>query len=166
VVPEVAERRAGDPREVVAENARRKAAAVAAGVGPGTLVIAGDTEVVLEDRALGQPPDEAGARAHLEALSGREHEVLGALYLLEPGRKGGREGVEVTRVRFAELTEDLIEAYLGSGEWRGRAGGYAVQGLGSALIEAIVGDVSNVIGLPVRLLATLAPRLLRPARHN
>jgi septum formation protein len=88
--PMIDELTEGDPRELVLENARWKAAAVAAKAKPGTLVIAGDTEVVLDGRALGQPKDEEDARGHLEALSGREHEVLGAIALLGPDQEDGR----------------------------------------------------------------------------
>jgi septum formation protein len=153
----------GDPREVVMANALAKAHAVAARRRKGTLVIAGDTEVVVDGSALGQPKLEGEARWCLETLSGRTHEVLGALALLGPDRDGDqpevRSGVESTRVSFATLSPELIDTYLASGEWRGRAGGYAVQGLGSALIAGIEGDVSNVIGLPVPLLLRLAPEL-------
>ena len=160
---EVEERTEGDPGEVVTANALAKARAVAARRRRGTLVIAGDTEVVVDGSALGQPRMEGEARWCLETLSGRTHEVLGALALLGPGRDGDelelRSGMESTRVTFAKLGPELIDAYLASGEWRGRAGGYAVQGLGSALIAGIEGDVSNVIGLPVPLLLRLAPEL-------
>jgi septum formation protein len=160
---EVDERTEGDPGEVVAANALAKARAVAARRRRGTLVIAGDTEVVVDGSALGQPRMEGEARWCLETLSGRTHEVLGALVLLGPGRDADelalRSGMESTRVTFAKLGPKLIDAYLASGEWRGRAGGYAVQGLGSALIAGIEGDVSNVIGLPVPLLLRLAPEL-------
>jgi septum formation protein len=160
--PMIDELTEGEPRELVLENARWKASAVAAKEPAGTLVIAGDTEVVLEGRALGQPADEAEARAHLERLSGREHEVLGALALLGPeeedGRPRTREGLTASRVRFRALDRPLIDAYLASGEWEGRAGSYAIQGLGSALVEGVEGDVSNVIGLPIPLLLELEPR--------
>jgi septum formation protein len=126
-------------------------------------VIGGDTEVVVDGRALGQPALEGEARWCLETLSGRTHEVIGALALLGPDREGGeleiRTGFESSRVTFAELGPELIDTYLASGEWRGRAGGYAVQGLGSALVAGIEGDVSNVIGLPIPLLLRLAPEL-------
>src|SRR5262249_4937569 len=132
----------------------------------GTLVIAGDTEVVVDGRALGQPGIEGEARWCLETLSGRSHDVLGGLALIGPGRVGGelavRTGVESSRVSFGELTPELIDLYLASGEWRGRAGGCAVQGLGSAMVAGIDGDVSNVIGLPVPLLLRLAPELVEP----
>jgi nucleoside triphosphate pyrophosphatase len=84
--------------------------------------------------------------------------------LIGPETDGGepieRTGVESSRVTFGRLEEELIDAYLASGEWRGRAGGYAVQGLGSAFVSGIDGDVSNVIGLPIGLLFRLAPELM------
>ena len=154
----------GDPKELVVANALAKARAVAARRRQGTMVIAGDTEVVIDGRAVGQPGFEGEARWCLETLSGRSHEVLGGLALLGPDRIDGefavRTGIESTQVRFAELQPQLIDHYLASGEWRGRAGGYAVQGLGSALVSGIDGDVSNVIGLPIPLLLRLAPELI------
>jgi septum formation protein len=164
VVPsQVEEETAGDPREVVLANAVAKGRAVAARRRRGTLVIAGDTEVVVDGRAVGQPSLEGEARWCLETLSGRTHEVLGALALLGPDREDGelavRTGVASSRVTFDRLEPQLIDLYLASGEWRGRAGGYAVQGLGSALVAAVEGDVSNVIGLPIPLLLQLAPEL-------
>jgi nucleoside triphosphate pyrophosphatase len=160
---EVEETSEGEPREVVLANALAKGRAVAARRREGTLVIAGDTEVVVDGRVVGQPAFEGEARWCLETLSGRTHEVLGALALVGPDRIDGepsvRTGVESSRVTFGDLGPDLIDRYLASGEWRGRAGGYAVQGLGSALVDGVDGDVSNVIGLPVRLLLRLAPEL-------
>ena len=152
----------GDPRQLVVRNARRKAEAVAAGE-EGVLVIAGDTEVVIDGEVLGQAADEAEARSHLERLSGTEHHVLGGLALLGPEGHGSSEprmGVDFSTVAFKELDPPLLEAYLASGEWRGRAGSYAIQGLGSALVDVVRGDVSNVIGLPVGLLLRLAPELI------
>jgi septum formation protein len=163
VAPEVEETSEGDPREVVLSNALVKGHAVAARRRKGTLVIAGDTEVVIDGRVVGQPAFEGEARWCLETLSGRTHDVLGALALIGPDRVDGelsvRTGIETSRVTFAELQQDLIDRYLASEEWRGRAGGYAVQGLGSALVDGVEGDVSNVIGLPIRLLLELAPEL-------
>ena len=163
MVPVVEEETEGDGSRLVVANARRKADAVAARAGEGALVIAGDTEVVLDGEVLGQPANEAEARSHLERLAGREHRVLGGIVLLGPDRSDGapaaRSGAEASTVRFRDLEAPLIDAYLSSGEWRGRAGSYAIQGLGSALVEAVEGDVSNVIGLPVVLLLRLAPEL-------
>jgi septum formation protein len=163
IASEVEETSEGEPREVVLANALAKGRAVAARRRKGTLVIAGDTEVVVDGRVIGQPGFEGEARWCLETLSGRSHEVLGALALIGPDRVDGeptiRTGVESSRVTFRRLEPELIDRYLASGEWQGRAGGYAVQGLGSALVAGIDGDVSNVIGLPVGLLLRLAPEL-------
>jgi len=156
--PAIDEETDGEPRELVVRNATRKAEA-----GPadraGALVIAGDTEVVIDGEVLGQPSTEAEARAHLERLSGTEHHVLGGLALVGPDAEP-RTGVDVSTVAFRELDDPLLDVYLASGEWRGRAGSYAIQGLGSALVDTVRGDVSNVIGLPVGLLLRLAPNLV------
>ncbi len=156
----------GEPRQVVLANALAKGQAVAARRRQGTLVIAGDTEVVVDGRVVGQPGFEGEARWCLETLSGRTHDVLGALALIGPERVDGelsvRTGIETSRVTFGKLDHRLIDLYLASEEWRGRAGGYAVQGLGSALVDGVEGDVSNVIGLPIRLLLELAPELATP----
>ena len=162
-VPAIEEAGSGDPRELVVVNSLRKAEAVAARVGGEALVIAGDTEVVLDGDVLGQPADRGEARSHLERLSGSEHQVVGGLALLRPGGEAGaterRTGVEISSVTFRVLETSLLDLYLASGEWRGRAGSYAIQGLGSALVESVEGDVSNVIGLPIGLLLRLAPEL-------
>jgi len=157
--PGIDEETDGEPRELVERNAIRKAEAIAADADD-AIVIAGDTEVVIDGDVLGQPADEEEARAHLERLSGREHLVLGALAVLEPGSEP-RTGVDTSTVIFRELEPELLGAYLASGEWRGRAGAYAIQGLGSALVDGVRGDVSNVIGLPIALLLRLAPGLVR-----
>lgn len=154
-VPELAE---GQPERLVEENARRKAAATAA-LRPEAAVLGCDTEVVVDGRILGKPADRIQARKLLEMLAGREHRVLSGLVLLDPGGEE-RVGVAETRVRFRPPDPDLLDLYLASGEWQDRAGGYAIQGLGSALVAAIEGDFSNVVGLPVALLLRLAPELL------
>jgi nucleoside triphosphate pyrophosphatase len=144
----------------VLANARRKAEAVPA---PGALVIGCDTEVVLDGRVLGKPAGPAQARVYLQELSGRRHEVISGLALLgpEPGR--AREGVARSQVSFRVLSDRDLTEYLASGEWRERAGGYAIQGRGASLAERVEGDLDNVIGLPVQLLFELAPELRRPA---
>jgi septum formation protein len=153
VAPGVEELAEGDPRAVVLENALRKARAV-----EGELVLGVDTAVVLGGRPFGKPRDPAHAEELLRALSGRGHEVMSGVALRDGGRE--RTDVAITRVRFRELGEELLHWYLASGEWRERAGGYAIQGRGAALVEEIEGDYWNVVGLPVPVLLALAPELL------
>jgi nucleoside triphosphate pyrophosphatase len=165
-VPEVEEVREGDPHEAVVENARRKALAGFQAKGERETTLGVDTEVVLDGRALGKAVDRAAARERLEALSGRTHTVLSGVVVLNPERAGGpgeRSGVARSEVTFRDLDEATVEAYLASGEWRDRAGAYAIQGLGSILIERVEGDFSNVVGLPVRILLDMAPELLDAA---
>ena len=153
VVSGVEELSGGDPELEVLENARRKAAAVERD----GVVIACDTDVVLDGRALGKPADAAAARAYLDHMSGRAHEVMSGLVVLADGEE--RSGLERTTVTFRDLTEAEKERYVAFGEWQGRSGGYAIQTLGSTLVERIEGSVSNVVGLPVGLLFELAPGL-------
>lgn len=153
VVPGVEELIGGEPEVEVLENARLKARAVARD----GMVIACDTDVVLDGRALGKPGDEAEAREYLERLSGRAHEVLSGLVVLVDGEERG--GLERSTVVFRELGEAEKERYVRFGEWRGRSGGYAIQTLGSTLVARLEGSVSNVVGLPVGLLVELAPEL-------
>jgi septum formation protein len=143
----------GDPREVVVENALRKARAV-----DGELVLGSDTEVHLDGAVLGKAADEAHAERYLRALSGRTHQVYSGIALRDAS--GERTAVAVTDVTFRSLSDREIAWYLGTGEWRDRAGAYAIQGHGSALVERIEGDFWNVVGLPVPELLRLAPDLL------
>ncbi|MEZ5077762.1 MAG: nucleoside triphosphate pyrophosphatase [Solirubrobacterales bacterium] len=174
VVPGVEELADGDPQRLVVENARRKALAVVSGEGEapasegyvlGTspspvtdVVIACDTDVVLDGEVLGKPADPAEARAYLDRMSGRGHEVMSGLVVLAGGEE--RSGLERTEVVFKQLSEAEKLRYVRFGEWRGRSGGYAIQTLGSTLVARLEGSVSNVVGLPVGLLAELAPELL------
>ena len=151
---EVEELREGDPREVVLENALRKARAV-----EGACVLGADTEVVLGPELLGKPADADEAERFLRRLAGRDHQVMSGLALRTAD--GELTEVAVTRVRFRPLSEGEIAWYLGTGEWRDRAGGYAVQGRGAALVESIEGDYWNVVGLPLPALLRLMPGLLR-----
>jgi septum formation protein len=135
------------------ENARLKARAVArSGV-----VIACDTDVVLDAKALGKPANPAEARDYLDRMSGRSHAVLSGLVVVVDGEE--RSGLERTTVTFKQLSEAEKERYVEFGEWQGRSGGYAIQTLGSTLVERIEGSVSNVVGLPVGMLFELAPEL-------
>jgi septum formation protein len=153
VVSGVDELYGGDPDVEVLENARLKARAV---VRDG-MVLACDTDVVVDGKALGKPADADEARSYLDRMSGRAHEVLSGLVVLVDGQE--RSGLERTTVVFRELREVEKERYVAFGEWEGRSGGYAIQTLGSTLVERLEGSVSNVVGLPVGLLFDLAPEL-------
>jgi nucleoside triphosphate pyrophosphatase len=154
-VPGVEELSGGDPAVEVVENARMKARAVEAPAE--ALVIACDTDVALDGKALGKPADAAEAREYLDRMSGRAHQVLSGLVVLQSGEE--RSGLERTEVVFKELGEAEKARYVNFGEWEGRSGGYAIQTLGSTLVERLEGSVSNVVGLPVGLLVELAPGL-------
>jgi septum formation protein len=129
-------------------------------------VLGVDTEVVLDGRVFGKPGDGPEAEAFLRRLSGRTHEVMSGIVL----RRASEEWTEVavTKVRFRHLDQSDIDWYVASGEWRERAGGYAIQGRGAALVEAIEGDYSNVVGLPVPALVALMGGLqaFRDERHR
>ena len=160
VVPDVEELSEGDPAAVVVENALRKAraGAVLAGAGAGGLVLGVDTDVVLDGKVLGKPGNEDEARERLEALAGRTHEVLSGVALV--GDAAERTALTSSEVTFRALSGPDIDRYIASGEWRDRAGGYAIQGLGSTLVERLHGDFSNVVGLPLKTLLELEPGLL------
>jgi septum formation protein len=136
--------------------AREKAAAVAAGNGD-ALVVAADTLVVLDGVPLGKPRDRADARRMLALLAGRGHEVVSGVALARGGRTVS--GREITRVVFAPMTPAEIEAYAASGEPDDKAGAYALQGIGGLFVARVEGSPSNVVGLSVRLLYTLAAEL-------
>jgi len=141
-----------DPVAEVERHAQGKARSVA-GIAGDRPVLGVDTEVVLDGRVYGKPGDEAEAEAMLEELSGRTHEVVSGLCVLTPAWE--ELGHAVTRVSFRALTPRELGLYVVSEEWRERAGGYAIQGLGGALVERIDGDYLNVVGLPTALLVSL-----------
>jgi septum formation protein len=153
----VEEEAGGVPEAVVVRNALRKARAAQERVGRERSVLGADTEVFLGRRQFGKPQTKDEARDFLQELSGRTHEVLTGLALLD--EQSSRTGVERTAVTFHRLESQAVEDYLATGEWRGRAGGYAVQGEGERLIARIDGDYWNVVGLPTALLLDLAPAL-------
>ena len=146
----------GELPALVVANALDKARSVEAS----GRVLGVDTEVVLDGEVFGKPPDAAGAEAMLSRLSGRVHEVWSGIALVDG--EAERTASAVTRVRFRELGQPDLDWYLAGGEWRERAGGYAIQGRGAALVESIDGDFWNVVGLPVPELLRLAPDLARP----
>jgi septum formation protein len=154
---DVAEEDQGAPRVVASENALRKALAVAAGA-PDDVVLGCDTLVATDGADIwGKPADLDHARETLRHLSGRTHEVVSGLVLVQHGDV--RAATEVTQVTFRALDDATIEWYLGTGEWEGRAGGYAIQGRGAVLVKRIEGDYLNVVGLPVAALLELCPAL-------
>jgi septum formation protein len=155
----VAELGAGPPGEVAVENAYRKAVAVAERE-PGATVLGVDTVVALGPRLYGKPRDREEARITLSALAGRRHAVIGGVCLIEPGRT--RTLAATTQVQFRALSADEVERYLDTGEWKGRAGAYAVQGRGALMVREIEGDYLNVVGLPVAALMELSPGLFSP----
>ena len=138
------------------ERAAGKARSVDGGDRP---VLGVDTEVLFEGTLLGKPADATEAEAMLEGLAGRTHEVVSGLCLRTPAWEELHE--EVTHVTFRPLTPRDLAHYVAAGEWEGRAGAYAIQGLGASLVDRIEGDFLNVVGLPgsllVRLLASRFP---------
>ena len=154
---DVVEEDDGVPEAVAGENALRKA--VAAGAGEGEIVLGVDTLVATELEIWGKPPSADAAAETLRRLSGRTHRVISGVALVaEDGTVRAEEAV--TDVTFRPLDDAEIEWYLASREWEGRAGGYAIQGRGGALVERIDGDYLNVVGLPVATLIGLWPGLL------
>jgi septum formation protein len=146
------------PGEAPLAAARRLAIGkVRAHVDPGSVVLAADTIVVLEDRILGKPRDASDARSMLRDLAGREHAVLTGVAFCHGERLVA--GVDSTRVQMTDLDDEEIGWYVGTGEPRGKAGAYAIQGLGALFIEAIEGNYSNVVGLPLPLVDRLAGEL-------
>jgi len=133
------------PRLLAQRLARGKAARVAR---PGAFVLAADTVVACGRRVLPKAETEAEARACLTLLSGRRHRVLTCVVLAAPNGRHTERVVESV-VGFARLTGPQIDAYLGSGEWQGKAGGYAIQGRAASFIRFISGSYSNVVGLPL-----------------
>jgi septum formation protein len=141
-----------DPVELVREHARGKVRSVAEEAGERP-VLGVDTTVVLDGRVYGKPAGAAEAEAMLEALTGRTHVVVSGLCLLTPGWEEVAHAE--TRVEFRPLTPRDLAAYVATGEWEGRAGAYAIQGRGAALVRAVEGDYLNVVGLPAALLVHL-----------
>jgi septum formation protein len=142
------------PINYITRIARAKAVDVASRKHSG-LVIAADTEVIIDRQILGKPRDAAHASRMLRMLSGRWHAVITYVVLCDAATGRQSEGVDKTLVRFAELTHEEIDWYVRSGEPFDKAGGYGIQGLGAVLVEEIAGSYHNVVGLPVRLLYKL-----------
>jgi septum formation protein len=154
---DVVEEEQGDAVAVAGENALRKA--VAAKAAGDEVVLGVDTLVAIDRDIWGKPPSEEAARDTLRALGGRTHLVVSGVALVEEDGTI-RAATATTRVTFRPLDEPMIDWYLRSREWEERAGGYAIQGRGGALVERIEGDYLNVVGLPVGTLLGLWPELL------
>ena len=147
-IPEM--RQPGEPAlDYVSRVAREKAGAglLALGSRPEAVVLGADTEVVLDEQVFGKPADVAEAATMLRRLSGRSHQAISVVWLVDAGREV--QATSVTEVRFGELDEGLIAAYLASGEWQGKAGAYAIQGRAGAFVARIEGSFTGVMGLPL-----------------
>jgi septum formation protein len=147
----------GVPAAVAGENALRKA--LAGRPTPGEVVLGVDTLVAIGLEIWGKPPSEEAARDTLRHLAGRTHDVISGVALVDEDGSV-RAATAVTKVTFRALDDRTLEWYLASREWEERAGGYAIQGRGGALVERIEGDYLNVVGLPVGALLALWPDLL------
>lgn len=133
------------PARYAARIAAEKAAAVPR---PGELVLAADTVVAVGRRILGKAADEAAARRFLSLLSGRRHRVLSAVTLIDAEGRA-RHRLSTSMVAFKRLSDEEIAAYLACGEWRGKAGAYAIQGRAETLVRAMSGSFSGIVGLPL-----------------
>jgi len=154
-VDETPERRE-PPRDCALRLAREKAEAARAALAPSqsaALVLAADTIVAAGRRILGQAETEGEARAFLKLLSGRAHRVFTGIALATPAATRAR--IVESRVRFKRLSAEEIAAYVASGEWRGKAGAYAIQGKAGAFVTQLTGSYSNVVGLPLAETAAL-----------
>jgi septum formation protein len=153
----------GDAAQVALHNALAKARAGGAqpygAPAAGEVVLGCDTVVWLDGKIHGKPADERAARATLRALSGNTHTVISGVAVLGAGEP--RTAVARTAVTFRWLSGELLEWYVSGAEWRGRAGGYAIQGAGGALVRSVDGDFYNVVGLPLASLLDIYPQLLR-----
>jgi septum formation protein len=147
----------GAPVAVASENALRKA--VAGRAAPGETVLGVDTLVAIGADIWGKPRDEHAARETLRRLAGRTHDVVSGIALVDSDGTV-RAATATTRVTFRPMDDATLDWYVASGEWVQRAGGYAIQGRGGALVERIEGDYLNVVGLPVGTLLDLWPGLL------
>jgi septum formation protein len=146
-----------EPAAYVQRLARSKAEAVAKGLQSG-LVLGADTTVVIDNQILGQPDDDADAKRMLNLLNGKWHEVLTGVAVVRVGG-GTRVDYETTHVRFAEMSEREIDWYVSTGEARGKAGAYGIQGAAGLFIEEIRGDYFNIVGLPIRLVYELTAQV-------
>jgi len=152
------------PRDLALRLADEKVSAAASGH-PDDYLLAADTVVACGHRILGKPEDEDAARRYLDLLSGRRHNVFTGVAVRAPGGRAASR-VVATAVRFKRLRAAEIDAYLGTGDWRDKAGAYGIQSLAGAFVSALNGSYSNVVGLPlyetIALLTGLGYRWPRP----
>jgi septum formation protein len=146
----------GSPSHIAQTLAEKKALSVSASF-PGQWILGADTIVVLDDHILGKPVDKEDARSMLKILSGKDHEVITGFSIIGPSGKIACTDHESTRVSIKPLSDREIDFYIATGEPFGKAGSYAIQGIGSFMVDRIKGDYSNVVGLP---LCALIKRLL------
>ena len=161
-VPDVDETVSGMPENMVKELAERKGRAVAEKRSEG-LIVAADTLVALDGRALGKPTDDGDAKRMLRLLSGRTHDVFTGVCVIDAATGKIMVDAAGTGVRFREISEEEIEAYVATGEPRDKAGAYAIQGGAGAFVEGYEGSRTNVIGLPVELLGDMLRRMNQSA---
>lgn len=154
----------GESPQTLAVRLARNKASVVAGRHPGRLVLGADTLVVLDDEILGKPNSPDDAERMLGLMAGRRHEVVTAVAMAHNGSLADR--VDVTKVWFRALDEETIRAYVATGEPMDKAGSYGVQGYGAMLVERIEGDFFGVMGLPVRLVASLLEAAGSPYRFT
>ena len=159
--PEIKE---GAPEEVALHNAVAKASAVAA-LCPGRAVLGADTIVYLDGHVFGKPADEADARAMLNALNGRWHQVYTGVALIDEQGQA-HTACTMTDVHFVEMTDAEISAYIATREPFGKAGAYAIQGRAGAYIDRIEGSFSNVIGLPLTTVRELLNLRMEDTRYG
>jgi septum formation protein len=152
VVPDVEERDMCEPAELALHNARAKAAAVREQAGEHELILACDTVVDVDGIPFGKPESPEDAHTMLALLRARTHDVVGGLVLEHPATGELFERAVRTKVRFRAFPQALLDRYVAGEEWRGRAGGYAIQGTGAAMVSGIGGCYPNVVGLPVAML--------------
>lgn len=150
------------PEEAVVALAESKAREIAdRHRGEDLVVLGADTLVVVDGTALGKPEDDAAAAEMLRRLSGRTHQVVTGVAVIATATGDSRTGLATTEVRMRPLADDEIAAYVASGEPRDKAGAYAIQGRAAVFVEGIVGDHSNVVGLPLPLVDRLLAELRR-----
>jgi septum formation protein len=154
----------GEPAEALAVRLAREKAATVAERHPGQVVLSADTLVVLGAEILGKPSSPSDAAAMLRRLAGNEHRVVTAVAVAKDG--GVWDRCDVTRVWFRPLSEEIIEAYVATGESLDKAGSYGVQGYGAVLVDRIEGDYFGVMGLPLRLVVELLEELGLPYRFT